>query len=272
VGRWFAFAGALAGGLYLFLLVAVAVHEVFGHGLAAVVCGGRFLQFSVKPGFTGYAWFDQVPISRQWFVTAAGNAVNVLVGLGAVALSARSRHLSPRTFLVWLLATTNLGLALGYTLQGLAFGKGDAGELASDLVPAARAAATGIAATLLLAFFLLVLRRLVLMLEEQIEPPNRATRRHAFLLVVVLPVAVMLAVKPRGEVFDLSEQLLSAAVGLVALILLGFAVTRNAPSGASAGAAKKLCPWHAIVVLGGAAAGYAATALWLAEPVRVGIG
>jgi hypothetical protein len=271
-GRWFAFAGALAGGLYLFVLLAVAVHEILGHGLAAILCGGRFVQFSVKPGFTGYAWYDGVPASRAWIVTAAGNAINVAVGLPALALSLRWRHVSLRAFVAWLVAATNLGLALGYTLQGLAFGKGDAHVLARDVGPTARIVATAITAALLLGFAVLVLRRLARMLEEQFEPRDRAARRRAFLLAVVLPVAAMLALKPQGELFDLGEQLLSGAVGLAALLALGLWVTRRAPPGAAPEVATRLRPLHAVGALLGAAAGYAATALWLAGPVPARIG
>ena len=187
MARWFAFAGALAGGLYLFMILALAIHEILGHGLAAILCGGRFTQFSLKPGFTGYAWYEGVDRSRWWVVTAAGNVVNLLVGLPALALA--RRRLSALAFVGWLLATTNLGLALGYTFQGLLFAKGDAGELARDLRGPARLLAIGVAATLLVAFAAFALRRLVLYLAAFLTRRQESIARFTEGLLPVLLVA-----------------------------------------------------------------------------------
>lgn len=260
--RWFAFSGALAGGLYLFMVVAIAVHEILGHGLAAVLCGGKFVQFSVKPSFTGYAWHEGVAPSRRWIVTAAGNVVNVVVGLAA--LVPRRRRPSG-AFLLWLLWTTNLGLAFGYTFQGLLFGKGDAGELSRDLSGPARALASALAAVLLLAFALRALERLVLFLHGHFEPADRRGLRGTFLFAVVLPVTVMLAVKPAGEIFSPKERLFSAGAGLAALLAAGLWLTRRVPAVAPARLPSRL----ALAMLLGAALAWISTALWLSGPVRL---
>lgn len=260
LARWFAFAGSLAGGLYLFLILAIAIHEILGHGLAAILCGGKFTQFSIKPSFTGHAWHEGVDPSRRWIVTAAGNLANLAVGLPALALGRRRW-----AFVAWLLMATNLGLALGYTFQGLVFEKGDAGELARGLAGPARLLVGGIAATLLLAFAAFALRRLVLHLAAHFQPSDVRGLRGQFLLAVVFPVTVMLAVKPSGEIFAPRERLLSAGAGLVALLLLGTWLTRRAP----AAEPLRLPAWLAPAMLLGAAAAWAATALWLTGPVRV---
>ena len=117
ISRWIGFTGALCGGMYVFLIVGVTVHEILGHGLAALLVGGNFHSFSILPGGGGWAWTSEVGELR-WIVTWAGIAVNLLFGLlGLAVLLLRKRPLGAGRLALFLFAVTQLGSALQYPLE-----------------------------------------------------------------------------------------------------------------------------------------------------------
>jgi len=264
VRRWFGFAGTLAGGLFVAMLLAVALHEICGHGLAAELCGGRFVAFHLNASFSGWAQYEDLPPGHWAAVTAAGSAVNLAAGLIAFgALHLLRRHLTPAAFALWLLAIANLGSAVGYTLQGLLFDRGDAGELVRDEPVLVRVAALVAAGAACAALVWWALRRLALYLEEQFAPAGARRRYAAYAVAVLLPLAVLWAVKPAGEVFTQGQRAWSLAAGSFLVIGAGALIARRAPAGAAPEEARLLRPVHALAALALAAATWTATALWL---------
>ena len=271
--RWFSFTGTLLGGFYFFMLLSVAIHELLGHGLAAVLCGGRFESFSVLPGLGGWARIADVAQGRSWIVTAAGSTVQLLLGLsGLLVLEVRRRHLSAAVLAIWLFVVSNVGSALGYTAHGLIFLKGDAGELARDLTVSWRILASVLAAALAVCFLAWVLRRLTFYLEEHFAPEGRGRRMRAFLLCVALPLGAFLLAKPSVEVFGFWERTVALAAEFLLLVAGGLLFARKAPRGVDLTAARPPGPWHAAAWLGVALAAGLATAFWLEGPVPVDLG
>jgi len=86
---------------YPFHLLGTFIHEIC-HGLAAIVSGGDFQRFVVRPDQSGTAWYAG---GVGWFVTSAGYVGCAVVGGALTILSARD--ISARTVLFF------LGLALG---------------------------------------------------------------------------------------------------------------------------------------------------------------
>ena len=102
---------------YVGLIFAVTVHEVLGHGLTAVLCGGEFRSFYVAPDGMGAAW-SFAPGSRV-AVLAGGTIAQVVLGgllLGASVLLRRRL----------LLRAALLLLAFNLFLDGLPYGFWDA--------------------------------------------------------------------------------------------------------------------------------------------------
>src|SRR5690348_10040036 len=79
---WAFFAPALVGSLYVLMTGSLFVHEVLGHGLAAVLDGSPGIAFRINPGFSGTGGGTRLPSPRgEWVIRFAGLAVNTLVGL-----------------------------------------------------------------------------------------------------------------------------------------------------------------------------------------------
>src|SRR5262245_45290952 len=134
------------------MTLSLVLHEILGHGLMSVLCGSRGMTFSVSPGFAGWAVGTEPPNpADRGLITWAGIAVNLIVGLLVLgALRLRSPRLTPTGLALFWAGTTELGHALGYTLQGLVFQQGDAEQLPEMLGPAGRVAATVALAVLFL--------------------------------------------------------------------------------------------------------------------------
>ncbi len=129
------------GVLFLFLIPAfcvasvlgVLLHEVAGHGLAALLVGGRFDGFAI--GWNGGAFASAYPPSDgspllQAVVSGGGIAMNLLVGSIVLGLSLRTRRLFLRFTLI-LFAMENLLLTVTYGLWNSLWpdGSGDVGTL-----------------------------------------------------------------------------------------------------------------------------------------------
>jgi hypothetical protein len=114
---------------YPFHLLGTFIHEIC-HGLAAIVSGGDFQRFVVRPDQSGTAWYTG---GVGWFVTSAGYVGCALVGGVLTILSARD--ISARTVLfllgvvlgiLCLIFVKNLfGMAAGLLLSGALLLAGD---------------------------------------------------------------------------------------------------------------------------------------------------
>lgn len=92
---------------------ASALHEVFGHGLAAIASGGRFLSFFVSPT-AAFAETATSDVGALW-MNAAGTPVNVITGLLAYGALKRRRDLSTLASLaLWQFTHTSLVFQLLY--------------------------------------------------------------------------------------------------------------------------------------------------------------
>jgi hypothetical protein len=81
---------------YVGMILAVAVHEVLGHGLAAWLVGGTFAGFVLQWDSMGWAYVeaqDGAPASHEIVILSAGILVTTLVGslLLALAIGLRER-------------------------------------------------------------------------------------------------------------------------------------------------------------------------------------
>lgn len=137
---------------YFAVLVIVALHEVVGHGGAAVLLGGTLDAVFVSPlGGVAYG----IRVSEGWqrvAVTAAGPATNVAAGLLLWPLLSRMRGFAWRV-MAWELAFGNLLMAIIYVGVGplleaaLGTAQGDGtrvfAALGIPLLPAALAAILG---------------------------------------------------------------------------------------------------------------------------------
>jgi hypothetical protein len=198
--RWASFAAATAGAFYLAMSLSVAIHEILGHGLMAVLVGGRFVQFTLLPGFGGYAWWDDVPDGWGPVVLAAGIAVNLLVGGVVLAFYRRPRRLSAGTAAAFLVGITNAGQGLGYTIQGAVMRAGDAAEISDEIGVPATVALVGVLALLLVGLGAFALAQVALWLEEALAPRSATERRWAFVAAVVAPLVLLTALRPHPGV------------------------------------------------------------------------
>ncbi len=108
------FAMGTTGCFYFFMTLSLVCHEVLGHGLVAILCGGRFQSFSVSPGFSGLASVPEVPGDFQWIVTYGGILLNAAVGLSAWLAAFFATKLTALNFAIFWIAATQSGHALGY--------------------------------------------------------------------------------------------------------------------------------------------------------------
>jgi hypothetical protein len=121
----------------LFTVVAVAVtayalcdlvHEVLGHGLAALVTPGvRLVSLSTVA-------LQTTGDSRA--VAAWGSIANVLVGLAAIGLFHRRTRFSTAAYFCWIFGSLNLLNGCGYPLYSAVLGAGDWAVVIRGLEPA----------------------------------------------------------------------------------------------------------------------------------------
>jgi len=93
------------------------VHEVLGHGLAALLVPGvdAVSLSSVALQTTG----------ESRLVAAAGTLANLAAGVAVLGIFRRSRQFSPGAFFLWLFGSLNLLNATGYLLFSAILGLGD---------------------------------------------------------------------------------------------------------------------------------------------------
>ena len=270
MARWLGFTGTLCGGLYVFFLLGIYLHEIVGHGLVAVLLGGEFEGFSVNPGLGGWAWTQDVRAEDEWLVDWGGIAVDLATGLlGFGLFFLRPRHLSAGALALFLLALGGTARAVGYTLQGFLFLRGDAGHLAGRLDVWVRHVCIGVLLILFAALAVWALRRTLVFLEEHFEPANARQRRTAVFLSVLLPLGALILLKPQVELFEPWQRLAFQGSLAGALGVLAFFLTRRVPRDADPDAARRPSAWTGLLwfVLAGAA--YAATAIWVREGVEL---
>jgi hypothetical protein len=264
------FVGSLAGAVYATQMAGVFVHEIVGHGLVAEAVGGTFRSFAVHPSAHGHASFVGVDDRVRWIPMWGGIAVQLVIGVAAVLVArARRGRADHRQLASIAIGVTNAGSAVGYALQGLLSGAGDAWRLHESLVGVPRYAL----AAALLAGYLLVLDvtlRLVLpLLDAQAGPPtSRARRRSWFLATIALPVGALLVTRPASTVFSPAVDWASRAAIFAMLLALGAWRTRTEPLGAPA-ERPPFRPGAAAAWLAAAVAIGAVAAVWTTHGVAV---
>ncbi len=133
-----AFAFVVLVGFVVARFVSVAVHEVAGHGLFAILFGGSFYGVYISPG-SGFALVfvpTAAPPAEHAVVALAGILVELLLGLAVL------RHYPRiRTFLGRLVALLAMEVLLVYSLVYL--GLGVLGATAGDSAQAVSALGTG---------------------------------------------------------------------------------------------------------------------------------
>lgn len=123
--------------LYPFALLGTWAHEM-GHGLAAVLVGGRFRRLEIYPGLGGQAYSSGIRGARTAVVSAGGLLGPALAGGLIIVLGSRQQT-AP-----WVL--TGLAVAVALSLLGVVrnlFGWLALGAVAAALAPLALYAPTG---------------------------------------------------------------------------------------------------------------------------------
>jgi hypothetical protein len=176
----------------------LVLHEILGHGLMSVLCGSRGMTFSVSPGFAGWAVGTEPPSPGDiGLITWSGIAVNLAIGLLVLGLlRLRSPRLTPTGLVLFWAGTTELGHALGYTLQGLVFQQGDAEHLPAILGPAGRVAAMVVLGALFLVLARWALRGAAGFVRDHFQSPTPAAFRRDFVLGFALPMAALVMWAP----------------------------------------------------------------------------
>jgi len=118
---------------YVGIILAVVIHEVVGHGLTAIVCGGEFQRFEIYPDGGGAAWTEETGRLGRAAVLAGGIASDVVFG-ALCLLAAGWKRFGPRARLVLLIfATTLFHDGLPYGFWG-ALLEGDHGDISNLLL------------------------------------------------------------------------------------------------------------------------------------------
>ncbi len=257
--RWARFALGMAGCFYVLMTASVLVHEVIGHGGVAVALGGRLESFSVTAGFAGWAETEDVPAGwRRDAVTWGGIAINAAVGVAAL-LAWRWRsapRLGPLTLVHFWVVTTQLGQAIGYPLQGLLFGAGDARSLA-DLGAAPRGLVGAGLVGIFGIFAAWALRRIAAFAEEHFAPADARARRRLLLLGFALPIGTLVVAHPGLWQFTVAQKVIFRSGVLLVLVLGCLLAARLTPAGADPSETRPIS-WPVAV---GWAAGAIATGL-----------
>ena len=106
--------------------LATCLHEIVGHGLTAVIFGGRVngIQISLFGGGWTYYQFDrEIALSARFLVAFGGILVNVLSGLLTLYFIRRGNP--ARTLFLTLFAGVSVLGATGYTILGFYYQQGD---------------------------------------------------------------------------------------------------------------------------------------------------
>lgn len=103
------------------------VHEVVGHGIAALLVPG------IQVVSLSSVALQTTGDSR--IVAAAGSIANILIGSVALARFHRQRRFSPGTYFLWLFGSLNLLNGSGYLLYSAILGSGDLAVVVQGLQP-----------------------------------------------------------------------------------------------------------------------------------------
>jgi len=246
------------------------VHEVLGHGLAAVLDGSPGLLFRINPGFSGTGGGTRMPSpTGEWVIRFAGIAVNTLIGLLAFILHRwRRAGLTPFGLFLFWVATTQLGHALGYSLQGLLFFHGDAGGLPILIGRVWRVVAIVVLGALFLLLARWALSTVAGFVRDHFQPATLAEFRWAFLLGFTLPMALLVLLAPGFPERDLATTLIFDGGVLAVLLGISLWTLRRLPpeserKGRPIGGSEVLA-WTV-----GALATFAICSLWLTRGVTV---
>ena len=108
--------------------LATGLHEIVGHGLAAVIFGGRVNGVHISlfgGGWTSYQFDREIGVTARFLVSFAGIFVNFLSGLLARWMIRKpSSHPTRTLFLTFFAAVSVLG-AIGYVALGFYYQQGD---------------------------------------------------------------------------------------------------------------------------------------------------
>jgi hypothetical protein len=214
------------------------LHEVLGHGLMSMVCGSRGLTFAVTSGFAGWARGTEPPDpGKAWMITYAGIGVNLALGLLVLGLlRMRPPRLTRAGLPLFWLGTTELGHALGYTLQGLIFRQGDAAALPEALGPAGRSVAILLVGGSFLALALWTLAGAAEFIRDHFRSQSLAAFRGDFVLGFTLPMASLILWAPglpNREFWTVAA--FDAAVVLILVVVTAWSVRRLPPGRDPAG-------------------------------------
>jgi hypothetical protein len=229
VVSWTQFVLSLSGSFYVLMTGSLVLHEVFGHGLMSLLCGSRGITFAVTPGFAGWAaGTDPADPAKAWVIRYAGIAVNMTLGLLVLGvLRLRPPRLSPAGLALFWLGTTELGHALGYTLQGLVFRQGDAASLPEVLGPVGRIVAILVVSGLFVVFALWALSGAAGFVRDHFLSPSPAAFRRDFILAFTLPMASVILWAPglpRREFWTVAA--FDVAVLVVLVLVTAWSVRR----------------------------------------------
>jgi hypothetical protein len=114
--------------LILAARLATCLHEIVGHGLTAVLFGGRINGINISlfgGGWTYYQFDREIGLIARLLVAFGGILVNVLSGLLALYLVRRPSGHTGRTLFWTLFATVSVLGATGYTILGFYYQQGD---------------------------------------------------------------------------------------------------------------------------------------------------
>jgi hypothetical protein len=267
---WARFALTFTASLYVLMTGSLFVHEVLGHGLVAVLDGSPGIRFRINPGFSGTGGgIRPASPGGEGVILYAGIGINALVGLLALLLFRwRRGGLSPLRLPLFWVATTELGHALGYTLQGLLFFHGDAGGLPLLLGRSWRVIAIVILGVLFLLLASWSLSTVGGFVRDHFRPPTLRDYRRAFLLGFTLPIALLVLLAPGFPERDLPTILAFDGGVLAILAALSVWTIRRLPAEAEE-KGRPITAWAAWGWSVGAVATFALTSLWLTRGVTI---
>jgi hypothetical protein len=268
----FGFAAAFASGFFLAGLVSLVVHEVLGHGLAAVAVGGTFDTFVLSPSLSGYMTHSSVPARSAWIVDWAGIAVQIAFGVLVWAIARRLPQFSGAAGALGMVAAFCVAQGLEYLVKGAVFGRGDAARLADDVGEAGRVVGIVLSVAALLWVLFRAVERIRAWVEACFAPRGRAERLGAFLGAAVLPLVLLLLLLPRADLFP--GWVRFAVTGGLLALFTGFIALRSGrpPAAALGGERRRIGPWTGLVCLLVAVVAYVFVVTVFETPLHVGWG
>ena len=114
--------------LILAARLATCLHEIVGHGLTALIFGGRVSGIYISlfgGGWTTYQFDREIGLSARFLVSLGGILVNFLSGLLALYVVSRSSRNPTRTLFLTLFAAVSVLGATGYIILGFYYQQGD---------------------------------------------------------------------------------------------------------------------------------------------------